>query len=241
MRFALVALSIMSWKKIVRISFFTVAACFAIILMLSLGIITYQYTPSATGQVVDGFTGNPIPNIDIKMKAILEQSKIDTADYMDSLTVHGLTDDQGRFNISSVLVPDMGILKYYRGWRLDGNGSVDWRDAEKQPLENVLNKSYFPFTISYISCSPWRFPYEICVPKDKIRDVQIKMVPVVDNLTNCKKSPYLDVREKCEQLNAWRLAFSRKDEALCKRLPKDWDEICKKDIQDFKDSKDESD
>ena len=188
--------------------------------------------PAISGQVVDAFTGKPVANVDVTLRATLE-----TGSGGEPLRYeNNRTSTAGDFSFptsleAKVAKPFAALHGYWLTVNLPyassspGNPRMpnsddvimdtmvddfSWSLAQdplfKRDDARVSNRAYFPMTIEFVHpCSQmWNAN---CVRCDDTKDVRIPLIPILDNPEECARIGDAAIREKCRQLNTYRAAF----------------------------------
>jgi len=170
---------------------------------------------SMSGRVTNAVTGNAVRDMNVELQV---------SDY-EGFSVHvesigrSSTDGAGSF-----LLPETPISLSRSYWLIvnqpeGGTGQEEGSAATQifyNPMFNrrgqpVGNKKYFPETITFRrdGCDlTWK---ATCAYHILSRDLLIPVIPILDNVKDCKKIENSDVGERCRQLNTYRSAFVHVD------------------------------
>ena len=206
--------------------------------------------PAISGQVVDAFTGKPIANIDVTLRATSGTGSFGDGSGVDPLRYENdRTPKTGRFSFrksleTSVAKPLTSLHSYWlsvnRAFlpvasllnKLGYEATMDttaeefsW-DIARDPLFNggiarAGDQAYFPMAVQFVHpCS--QMWNANCLSFSDTRDVRIPLIPVLDDPGECIRILDPDLREKCRQLNTYRAAFRHVETIAQVRADKEW-------------------
>jgi hypothetical protein len=200
-------------KRLAVVLIFVFACVFGFVLF---------FFPPIYGRVVDSVTGRALRNVNVVL-LVSTYSGFDTHTEVKHSTT---TDRFGWFLLPGMSHRNMGILSKFRSSWLTVNedrGNSQGNDegsAATEVLYNPMfnrrgmkvgNAKYFPVTVTSdregcaivwaVACTYRKFWWGFSIP----------LVPVLDNIEDCKKIESSSLREQCRQLNTYRAAFAHVD------------------------------
>ncbi len=183
--------------------------------------VTAQIIPAISGRVLDAATGEPVKGINVALHASrYEGFSVDTFMNDDKLT-----GQSGDFQFSRAVVGDGSPLSNFRGYWLtmntdkgDSSGTDENTDQDVfyNPMANrrgqsVGNKKYFPLTIEFTPQACANSWNATCVYENPTSGLSIQLIPVIDDVKDCKQMENNSLQERCRQLNTYRAAFVHVD------------------------------
>jgi hypothetical protein len=182
-----------------------------------------QMIPSISGRVADAVTGEPVTGVNVALHA----RRYEGFSVYTILNDDKLTGQSGDFQFSGSVQSvreDQSLLSGFKYWltvntdKGDSTGTDENTDQDVfyNPMGNrhgqsVGNKKYFPLTIEFTpeACTlKWN---ATCVYENPTSGLYIRLVPVLNDVEDCKKIRDSSLQERCWQLNTYRAAFVHVD------------------------------
>jgi hypothetical protein len=177
--------------------------------------------PPICGQVVDAVTGEPIRDVSVALNISYYEAWAPHRELKGRATTNSL----GWFLLPPAFHQVGFPLTMFGGYWLTVNqglgvpilaeGSAA-TEVFVNPMFNardsvVSNKKYFPLAVTFRreGCDGGWFA--TCAYKGFWWGISIPLIPVLEDVEDCKKIRYVPLRERCRQLNTYRAALSHAD------------------------------
>jgi hypothetical protein len=170
---------------------------------------------------VDGVSGEPIQGISVTLQlSTYEGFSIRTA-----VQSRAATDASGDFYLQGAGHPAESPWDEIRAYWITVNEGFEPTGVEQDSAEthilynpmsnrkgaNVADKRYFPLTVSFTKDGCIRVWTAACLNMRSWSNINIPLVPVLDDPKQCGRIGEYDLRERCRQLNTYRAAFTHVD------------------------------
>jgi hypothetical protein len=193
----------------------------------------FRVIPPITGNVLNALTGAPVRGVSVTLQTSHYQGWAVHTEVKDVSTtgVFGWYFLTGLIGWRGLPLPD------FRSYWLTVNEGIQSGGQEEDsaetrvlynPLSNqggwpVVNQRYFPTTVTFRLTGCDRVWSATCVHGFFWWGQPILLIPVLDDVNDCRKIHIPSVRERCRQLNTYRAAFlhvasyeeMKKGKALC--------------------------
>lgn len=199
-------------KGVVRTLFFLISTSLGLLLLLALTVI-----PPIMGRVVDAASGKSIRGVQVHLQTShYQQWSVIIED-----KARSSTNVLGWFFVPGALHWVGFPLQPFRSYWLtvnegDAKSGQEEISAATQVLYNPMsnlrgsptgNEKYFPSVVTFRKKGCDRVWAAACMYKIVWWGVSIPLIPVLDDVGDCKKIGDTTLRENCRQLNTYRAAF----------------------------------
>jgi hypothetical protein len=200
---------------VVLVSIFACICGFVLLLVV-------RIIPPTSGRVVDAITGKPIRDVNV----LLHVSTYEGWSVHTEVRHRTSTNRFGWFFVSGSFQWNPPPFWNFRdSWLTvneDREGSTGGEEGSAatqvlyNPMSNgrgwaVGDKGYFPLTMTFRRDGCDRVWDATCVFKIFRLGVYLPLIPVLNNVEDCKKIEGSSLREQCRQLNTYRAAFAHVD------------------------------
>ncbi len=197
-----------------------------IVLFLSVPIaliffVLIQVIPPFTGRVVDAVSGKSIQDVRLALETSRYEGESVQTELRDSTT----SGTSGWFFLNGVLrsrgLPLSTLRSHWftvnEGEQISGQ---DESSAASQTMYNPMfnrmsaavgDTRYFPMTVTFQRNGCDRVWQAACIFKHYWWGISLPLIPVLENIDDCKKIGDLSLQERCRQLNTYRAAFVHVD------------------------------
>jgi len=204
--------------------------------------IIVRIIPPSCGRVVDAITGQPVGDLSV----LLQISTIEGQGLHTEVSHRTSTTESGwflllgsfRWNTPSLQHSWLTLNAEQSGHVVGEEGSAAF-EVQYDPMFNLLrnepvgNKRYFPLAVTFRRDGCARVWDAACVYRRFWLGFSIPLIPVLNDVEDCRKIKDSSLRERCRQLNTYRAAFVhvdtyeevRKGKELCNQLNSA--ELCK--------------
>lgn len=198
----------------------TIIVCFCLVPHSKLYCVAAQVILPVSGRVVDGVTGKPIEGMSLTLQISTSEGFSVHTEVKSTAT----SNHAGRFSLAGASHPAASPLDQWSYWLTVNEGFEETGQEENSaatqvlynPMSNrrgeaVADKRYFPLTVTFRPEGCDRVWAATCVYMTSTSDIAIPLIPVLDDVNDCKRISDSSLREKCRQLNTYRAAFVHVD------------------------------
>ena len=204
------------FKQSVRV-LVSIPACLSGFVLL----ITFLMIPPTCGRVVDAITGRPVRDVNVVLQvSTYEGFGVDTeVKHVTSTNRFGWFLLPGNFQWKLPLSDFRGswlAVNEDKEGSIGGEEGSASTEVSSNPMFDdrhmpVGNKLFFPITVTFKKDGCARVWAATCTHRIFWWGVSIPLIPVLENVEDCKKISESTLREQCRQLNTYRAAFAHVD------------------------------
>jgi hypothetical protein len=200
-------------KRLAVVLIFVFACVFGFVLF---------FFPPICGRVVDAVTGRAVRNVNVVLQVCTYEGFSDHTEVK-----HGTSTNwfgwfllPGMFHRKTVPFSDFRsswlTVNEDRGGSTGGEEGSAATEVLYNPMFNrrdwpVGKRQYFPITVTSKPEGCVRAWAATCTYRKSWWEVSIPLIPVLDDIEDCKKIEDSSLREQCRQLNTYRAAFAHVD------------------------------
>jgi len=175
-------------------------------------VLAAQVIPPIRGRIVDATNGAPIEGIGVELQFNTSEGWAQNIESKETAK----TDSSGVFSLAGLTHSAKTPFDEFESYWLVVNGGPGENSPETQVLYNPLSnrrgsvvgdKRYFPLAVIFEPAACDRGWKATCLATTLKKEVQIQLVPTLDEISACQGIGDPRLRENCRQLNTYRAAF----------------------------------
>jgi len=175
-------------------------------------VLAAQVIPPIRGRIVDATNGAPIEGIEVELQFKTSEGWAQNIESKETAK----TDSSGVFSLAGLTHSAKTPFDEFESYWLVVNGGPGENSPETQVLYNPLSnrrgsvvgdKRYFPLAVIFEPAACDRGWKATCLATTLKKEVQIQLVPTLDEISACQGIGDPRLRENCRQLNTYRAAF----------------------------------